>query len=126
MDNYLDEAGEADHGGHLLPGSAPDDKRLRGPAARVQPVFSALPPAPRLSVAASAWRATVVFTNLPKIAARRGPVAAAGAAEEHLFPTAGANVIRALGGTRPSLGSRLTRPQLWGGPERSLLPQMEA
>lgn len=91
MDNYLDEAGVAEHSGHLSPGPAPDDKRLRGSAARVRPVFSALSLAPRRAVAASAWRATVVFTNLPKIAARRGPVAAAGAAEEHLFPTARAN-----------------------------------
>lgn len=44
MDNYLDEAGEADHGGHLSSGLAPDDKGLQGPAARVRPVFSAPSP----------------------------------------------------------------------------------
>lgn len=38
-----------------------------------------------LRVAASTWGATVVFTNLPKIAARLGLLRAASAGEEHLF-----------------------------------------
>lgn len=41
--------------------------------------------APHLSVAASTWGATVVFTNLPKIAACLRLFRAASAGEEHLF-----------------------------------------
>lgn len=41
--------------------------------------------APHLSVAASTWGTTVVFTNLPKIAACLGLFHAASAGEEHLF-----------------------------------------
>lgn len=41
--------------------------------------------APHLSVAASTWGTTVVFTNLPKIAACLGIFHAASAGEEHLF-----------------------------------------
>lgn len=69
------------------------------PLPRVQPVFSAVSLSPLLGVAASTRRATVVFTNLPGIAASLGLIAAASAAEEHLFPPAGANIITALGGS---------------------------
>lgn len=50
-----------------------------------------------LSMAASTWGATVVFTNLPKIAACLRLFHAARASEEHLFWTAGACVIRLHG-----------------------------
>lgn len=49
--------------------------------------------APHLSVAASTWGATVVFTNLPKIAACLGLLHAASSGEEHLFWAAGVTTM---------------------------------
>lgn len=96
MRNHLEQAGEADRGGHLSAGLAPNEGRQGALCPRSARVFHSV----ACAVAApSTWRAAVVFTNLPEIASCLG-AAAARAAEQHLFATAGANVITALEGSR--------------------------
>lgn len=115
MANYLDKV----HGEQSTKAATCRLECLQMTNARgaVQPRFSLCFPlcrlAPHLSMAASTWGATVVFTNLPKIATCLRLFDAASAGEEHLFWTAGASVITLRGGSGRLSGSQLIMPHVW-------------